>query len=89
MLEIRRISPAPRLPPFVLSCVLLVQVVDKRTLTTKLERGFFSGCEDLQPSRKVVVYPGGERFPRANDVDAISLSDLVMLIASGEHLGEA
>lgn len=60
----------------------------KHTLTPKLERGFFSGCDDLQPSRKFVVYPGGERFPLANDVDAISLSDLVMLIASGEHLGK-
>ncbi|MDP9773297.1 UNVERIFIED_ORG: putative AAA+ superfamily ATPase [Rhizobium sp. SORGH_AS 755] len=29
----------------------------KRSLTPKLEKGFYLACEDLQPQKRVVVYP--------------------------------
>lgn len=45
----------------------------KRSLTPKLERGFHVGCADLQPERKFVVYPGGERYRMAEDVEALPL----------------
>jgi hypothetical protein len=46
----------------------------KRSLSPKVERGFHSGCADLHPVRKLIVYPGekpqrGRRkavFPIAN-----------------------
>ncbi|HEU0265492.1 MAG TPA: DUF4143 domain-containing protein, partial [Geobacterales bacterium] len=49
----------------------------KLSLTPKLERGFYSACEDLVPARKFVVYPGSERYRLAADIEAISLGGLV------------
>lgn len=48
----------------------------KRSLSPKVERGFYSACNDLKPSRQFVVYPGTERYRLANDIEAISLPDL-------------
>jgi uncharacterized protein len=55
----------------------------KRSLSPKLERGFHAACEDLAPARKFVVYPGQERYPLANDIEAISLPELAALLAQG------
>ena len=49
----------------------------KRSLTPKPERGFYNACEDLEPARKFVVYPGTERYRIAPDCEAISLAALV------------
>lgn len=46
----------------------------KRSLTPKLERGFYQACEDLQPARRIVVYPGSEAFPLKDDVTVMSLA---------------
>ena len=54
----------------------------KRSLTPKLERGFYSACDDLQPVRKYVVYAGDEQYPIANDIEAISLTGIYRLLAS-------
>ncbi len=54
----------------------------KRSLTPKLERGFYSACDDLQPVRKYVVYAGDEQYPVANDIEAISLTGICRLLAS-------
>lgn len=40
----------------------------KRSTAPKLERGFHSACEDLQPARKLVVYPGQESYRLKEDV---------------------
>jgi hypothetical protein len=48
----------------------------KRSLKPKLERGFYSACEDVKPSRKFVVYPGEESYRLAEDIDVISLKRL-------------
>ena len=34
----------------------------KRSLSPKVERGFHHACADLQPERKIVVYPGDEAY---------------------------
>ena len=54
----------------------------KRSLTPKLERGFYSACNDLQPTRKYVVYAGEEQYPIAYDIEAISLNGLCQLLVS-------
>ena len=54
----------------------------KRSLTPKVSRGFHSACEDLEPARKWVVYPGKERYRLAADVEAIPLPDLANEIQS-------
>lgn len=48
----------------------------KRSTVPKLERGFHSACEDLQPARKLVVYPGQESYRLREDVHAVSLHAL-------------
>ena len=50
----------------------------KRSLTPKLERGFHQACEDVQPAKRFVVYPGQERYRLAEDIEAIPLGELVL-----------
>jgi len=48
----------------------------KRSLTPRPRRGFHAACADLDPERKVVVYPGTERYPLGGGIEAIPLRDL-------------
>jgi predicted AAA+ superfamily ATPase len=48
----------------------------KRTLAPKLERGLRAALADIEPERSFVVYPGGERFPLGEGVEAIGLAEL-------------
>ena len=43
----------------------------KRSLNPKVERGFHAACADLNPKRKLVVYPGSEPFPLGADTMAV------------------
>ena len=52
----------------------------KRSLSPKLERGFYSACEDLKPTKKWVVYPGSESYPMAAHIQAVPLHDLCKLL---------
>lgn len=45
----------------------------KRSLAPKLERGFYHACADLDPGRKIVVYPGEETYSLAYGIEAMSL----------------
>lgn len=45
----------------------------KRSLTPKVEKGFHLACEDVDPIRRLVVYPGAERFPLKHEVEAVPL----------------
>jgi hypothetical protein len=53
----------------------------KRSSAPKVERGFHSACDDLNPSQKWVVYPGQETYPLAADIQAISLHSLCEKLA--------
>jgi len=48
----------------------------KRGLAPQLERGFHLACDTLGPERRLVVYGGTERFPLAEDVEALGLTEL-------------
>jgi len=48
----------------------------KRSLTPKLEKGFYLACEDLDPARRIVVYPGQETFRLKHDVEAMPLASI-------------
>lgn len=48
----------------------------KRGLTPKIERGFHLACDDVDPGRRLVVYGGTERFPLAENIEAVPLIDL-------------
>jgi predicted AAA+ superfamily ATPase len=49
----------------------------KRSMAPKADRGFHAACADLRLTRRYVVYPGAERFPLGQDVEAVGLADLV------------
>jgi len=52
----------------------------KRSLAPRPERGFHSGCADLNPVRRFVVYPGAETYPLSKDIQAIPLRELASLL---------
>jgi hypothetical protein len=54
----------------------------KRSLSPTLGRGFHSGCADLHPTRKLIVYPGNEPLHVTADVDALPLTTLARELAA-------
>lgn len=52
----------------------------KRSLSPKVERGFHSACHDLQPDRKILVYPGSEPYPLGGGIEVMPLSAAVQSI---------
>jgi uncharacterized protein len=58
----------------------------KRSTTPKLERGFFSACDDLKPARKWLIYGGVETYPFNQDVTAMSLDEAMRRLVANEHL---
>lgn len=54
----------------------------KRSLSPKMERGFYVACEDLQPSRQYVVYPGADSFALSSAIEAVPLGELCRQLAS-------
>jgi predicted AAA+ superfamily ATPase len=55
----------------------------KRGLAPSFERGFQVACDTVRPDRRVVVYGGTERFPMAEDVEAVPLVDLCEELSAG------
>ena len=49
----------------------------KRSSAPSVSKGFYSGCEDIKPDKRFVVYSGLENFPMGNDITAISLPNLM------------
>ena len=54
----------------------------KRGLAPKLDRGFRAACNTVRPERRFVVYGGAERFPLAEDVEALPLIELCTELAA-------
>lgn len=55
----------------------------KRSTAPKVERGFHSACEDIQPSRKWLVYPGAEAYPMRDGIEAMPLQAAMQTLAVG------
>ena len=51
-------------------------------LSPKAGRGFHSACADLKPAKRLVVYPGTERFPLDDATDAIGIVALAQALRS-------
>lgn len=49
----------------------------KRSLAPKPERGFHQACTDLGARRRLIVYPGEERFSAGAGVEAVGLTHLM------------
>jgi hypothetical protein len=54
----------------------------KRSLDPKPARGFHSGCKDVKPDARFVVYPGDERFSISRNIEAIDVDALAREIAA-------
>ena len=54
----------------------------KRSLSPKVERGFHSACADLNPVRKLLIYPGAETYRVAEEIEAMSPLTAAMEITS-------
>jgi predicted AAA+ superfamily ATPase len=52
----------------------------KRGLSAKLERGFYTACEDLKPAKSFVVHSGEDRYPVTKEIEAIGLRELSELL---------
>ncbi len=53
----------------------------KRSSSPSISKGFHVACEDIQASRKYVVYSGQDTFSMSKDVKAISLYALMQEVA--------
>jgi len=54
----------------------------KRTLSPKVEKGFHLACEDLQPDRKLIVYPGADGFPLGHGVEVVGLPNIAQELST-------
>ncbi len=49
----------------------------KRSSAPSVSKGFYSGCEDIKPDKRFVIYSGMESFPMGEGITAISLPNLM------------
>jgi len=61
------------------NCLWAIEI--KRTTAPKLERGFRQALDDIGPDRAFIVYGGRDRYPKADDVEAISLHEMAIELA--------
>ena len=52
----------------------------KFSLTPKLQKGFHAASADVQPDKSFIVYPGNERYPIAQNVEAIGIQEICNLL---------
>ena len=57
----------------------------KRSTAPSPTRGFHEACADVNPQRRIVVYPGAERFPLSKDVEAVPLQTLAQELADAKR----
>lgn len=55
----------------------------KRSLAPKVERGFHSACEDLKPTRRILVYPGQETYDIRDGITVMPLKAAAEAIGLG------
>jgi len=52
----------------------------KRSSSPYVNRGFHTACNDIRATKKFAVYSGQDSFPMQNKVQAISLTQLMMIL---------
>ena len=52
----------------------------KRGQNSPPKRGFYSACEDIQPARRLLVYPAGEAYALGSGVQALGLRAAIELL---------
>jgi hypothetical protein len=54
----------------------------KRSMAPAATRGFHEACADLKPVRRFVAYPGDERYPLRDGVEAVPVAALAGELAA-------
>lgn len=54
----------------------------KRGVNTKPEKGFYIACDDINPTRRIAVNGGVDRYPLSKDVEVMGLRDLAAELAA-------
>ena len=49
----------------------------KRSMTPTVSKGFHLGSEDIEATKRYIVYPGKERVPVGKGIAAISIIDMI------------
>ncbi len=53
----------------------------KRASAPRVSRGFHIACEDVKPTRKLVVHGGDQSYPLRADIEAVTLEDVCSELA--------
>ena len=48
----------------------------KRSLSARVGRGFHLACADVEPTRAFIVHAGGDRYPLAENLEAVGVREL-------------
>lgn len=57
----------------------------KRSLAPTLERGFYQACADLNPQRRIVIYPGSESYPLREGIEITPLQVASTILDNAGH----
>ena len=55
----------------------------KRSTTPKVQRGFYSACDEIRPMKKWLVYPGVDTYPLHDDIQVVPLHAAMQALAGG------
>ena len=61
----------------------VIAIEIKRSLAPKVTKGFHLASEDIQATRKFVLYPGSDRFLLTRDIEVIGLRNLLSEVIVG------
>lgn len=59
----------------------LIAIEIKRSLSPKLEAGFYSACQTINPVKKYIVYPGSENYHFDEQIQVVSLVKMMQIIS--------
>ena len=49
----------------------------KFSTAPRVSRGFYSACDDIQATRKILLYSGEDSFPMKDNIEAMSLQSFM------------
>jgi uncharacterized protein len=55
----------------------------KRTSAPKVSKGFYTACDDIKPTRRIIVHSGDEPFPMREGVEAMPLPTATQQLLNG------
>lgn len=56
----------------------------KRSSAPSVEKGFRNACEDIQPAKAFIVYPGEESYPKADGITAIGVREMATMVSAAK-----